>query len=67
MNTNKCPHCQTAITRVLTEDITMQVGETPKKGFSYACPMCHSILGIQMNPMAILSEFKEEVVREFIS
>lgn len=45
----------------------MQMRETPKKGFSYACPMCHSILVVQMSPMAVLSDFKEEVVREFMS
>ena len=52
-NVNKCPHCSKAITDVSVEDVTLTVGFQPRwKGFSYSCPACHKVLGVEMNPLA---------------
>jgi len=64
MNTNQCPHCQTILKRVNVEVVDMQLGDSHRKGFTYACPMCHSVLGMQMDPIPLLNNFKEEVIRE---
>ena len=67
MNTNQCPHCQAVLTRVNVEVVYMEVESKTRTGFTYGCPMCHSVLGIQMDPMASLSDFKEEICKEFLA
>jgi hypothetical protein len=53
MNFGKCPKCESIITAAQVEDVTLNVGFQPQwKGFSYLCPACHSVLGVQLNPLA---------------
>jgi hypothetical protein len=59
INTAKCPKCEKVITGVTTEDITMNVTFQPQwKGFTYSCPSCRTILGVEINPLAV----KEDIV-----
>jgi phage FluMu protein Com len=63
MNTNKCPHCKAIIGTVVTEDITMTIGagKPAWNGFSHACPDCHAVLGVEVNPMTIQSEIIDAI------
>jgi uncharacterized protein with PIN domain len=64
LNTNKCPKCDRMLTSVTTEDITMNVGFSPKwKGFSHACPSCHAVLGVELNPLAVREDILNEVAK----
>jgi len=65
MNTNKCPHCKNTITTVKTEDITMTVGmgKPAWKGFSHACPSCHSVLNVEVNPLAVQGEVLDAIAK----
>ena len=58
INSSKCPHCKSTITTVHTEDITMTVaiGKPAWKGFSHACPSCHCVLSVEVNPLTIQGE-----------
>jgi predicted RNA-binding Zn-ribbon protein involved in translation (DUF1610 family) len=63
INTNKCPKCGQIVTAVAIEDITMNVTFNPAwKGFSFACPHCRAILGVQINPLTIRDEIIDGVV-----
>ncbi|MFA5263686.1 MAG: hypothetical protein WC378_07645, partial [Opitutaceae bacterium] len=54
MNTGKCPKCDNAIDNVIIEDISLNDAKQPRwRGFSYSCPSCKTVLGIQMNPLAL--------------
>ncbi len=63
INSNKCPHCNTMISSVKTEDITMtiNIGQPAWKGFSHACPSCNSILGVEVNPLTIQGEILDAI------
>jgi phage FluMu protein Com len=57
IHTNKCPHCKAVITAVNAETITMNAGLTAAwNGFSYGCPACKAVLGVQINPVTIQKE-----------
>ncbi len=55
MNISKCPYCKNIITTVITEDVTMTigVGKPAWNGLSHACPLCHVVLGVEVNPLVI--------------
>ena len=62
INTNKCPKCDRVITDVCVEDVSISVVFQPKwKGFSYACPHCRAILGVQMNPLTLNDDLAHKV------
>lgn len=62
INVGKCPKCERTITTVAVEDVSLNVGFQPKwKGFSYSCPSCHTVLGVQMNPLTLNSDLVSEL------
>jgi len=64
INSNKCPKCDRVITKVQVEDVTIQVGFTQNwKGFSYGCPSCRAVLGVQMNPLTLNDDLKIEILK----
>ena len=65
MNTGKCPKCERVITSATVEELTLSAGFMPRwKGLSYSCPYCHTILGVQVNPLAIKNDTVSETVAE---
>ena len=63
INTGKCPNCDKTLTNVNIEDVTISVGFTPtSKGVSYVCPDCHSILSVQIDPVALKAEIIDAVI-----
>lgn len=54
MNTGKCPKCDAVIDKVIVEDISLNDEQQPRwRGFSYCCSACKTVLGVQMNPLAL--------------
>jgi phage FluMu protein Com len=54
MNLGKCPHCETLMTNVNVEDVSIDVASRPQwKGFSYYCPRCKKVLSVQINPLTV--------------
>jgi hypothetical protein len=40
----------------------MNVGFSPRwKGFSYSCPHCHVVLGVEVNPLTVQAEILDGV------
>lgn len=63
INVGKCPKCQSIISNVKTEDITMDVGFHPTwNGFSHLCPRCNTIISVEINPLLI----KDDIVNELM-
>ena len=58
INLGKCPKCNGVINNVKVEDVSVNVGLSPRwKGFSYSCPSCNSVLSVQINPLT----FKKKI------
>jgi len=57
---SKCPKCEKAIPRVKLVAIKAQQGTTVWNCVSYNCPLCDSILSVQIDPTII----REEIVGE---
>lgn len=63
MTTGKCPKCEKVVTAVRIEDVTVRVGVQPQwKGVSYCCPWCNTVLGVQIDPVALKTDIIEGVV-----
>ena len=63
INVGKCPKCEITITKVQVEDISIATQFTDKwQGFSYKCPSCHAVLGVQMNPLTLNDDLKNEIL-----
>ncbi len=47
---------------VQVEDVNIHVGFSPTwKGFSYYCPHCKTVLGVQVNPLTIQTDIQSHV------
>jgi hypothetical protein len=54
MNTGKCPKCDSVINACVVEDVNLLAGDAPRwRAFSYSCPSCKTVLGVQMNPLTL--------------
>lgn len=58
MATGKCPKCEKVVTQAIFEaiDVRESFGTTTWKGVSYKCPSCSSVLGIQIDPIAVKTD-----------
>lgn len=58
----KCPKCEQIVTHVNCDDVDIQVafGNT-WKGVSYNCPHCHTVLSVQMDPIAIKTDTVNQI------
>lgn len=65
IHSGKCPHCQKVINNIKFEDVEMMFGFQDKRmGYSYQCPFCSCILGVQMNPFILNDDLKEDILEE---
>jgi len=62
INTAQCPSCRETVQNIVVEDMPMLCDGIRWKGFSYSCPACKTILGVQMNPRALNNELEDKVV-----
>lgn len=62
INSGKCPKCESIVSHVATEDVTLNVNLQARwKGFSYSCPRCRTVLGVQMNPLTIQVDIVNDI------
>jgi hypothetical protein len=62
-NMGKCPKCEKLLTSVQVEDVAIDVNMKHEwKGFSYHCPSCRSVISVQMNPLTLNEDLKNEMV-----
>jgi len=62
VHNGKCPCCQALVRNVKVEDVDIHVGLQPRwRGFSYLCPSCGCILGVQMNPLTLNDDLSTSI------
>jgi len=65
INTGKCPKCEKLITSVKIEHIDINEVFQPRwHGVSLVCPMCSTILGVSIDPIAIKGDIIAEINRK---
>ena len=59
-----CPKCDTTVDFATVEAIQVARGaETRFKGVSFTCPKCNVVLGVSLDPLALVSDTVNQVVR----
>lgn len=61
MNSGKCPKCDASVQMVKVEQITSKPipGNQRHEGVSYLCPLCNTVLGVNMAPITLQQEALE--------
>ncbi len=59
----KCPKCEKTPTHLVGEGIDIRIGGKKYLGVTYSCPWCRTILGSQMDPIAIMSDTVNQIKR----
>lgn len=49
----KCPKCEQTISRVSIKELDGVTSQKTWRCISYNCPLCHTSLGVQIDPIAI--------------
>ena len=63
MHTGICPKCEKMITNVNIEEIPIHLNFQPVwKGVSFLCPYCRSILGVGIDPVALKTDLRNEIL-----
>ena len=54
----KCPKCERSVPSAKIEDISLSAGPgyTKWNGSAYTCPSCQTILGVQIDPIALKTD-----------
>ncbi|HLY59826.1 MAG TPA: hypothetical protein VKV95_03575 [Terriglobia bacterium] len=61
--TGKCPNCQDVIPHVEVEAISIEkILNGRWNGISYLCPSCRTILGVQIDPVALQVDTVKEIL-----
>ncbi|MGD1153990.1 MAG: hypothetical protein ABR911_14105 [Syntrophales bacterium] len=68
INTGKCPKCEKVVYNLKLEAIKINVSFHPRwLGVSYLCPLCNTVLGVSIDPIAIKTDIVNEVVEKLRS
>ncbi len=64
----KCPKCEKPVTVLRGHGLTVEFGPdiTPLKAVSYQCPSCQTVLGCQIDPIAVRTEAVAQTVDELL-
>jgi hypothetical protein len=57
-----CPKCDAPIHHARLENMTINAPEEQFVGVSYSCPVCHHILSVSIDPIAIKADIVDEIV-----
>ena len=52
----KCPRCENFVTVANANPITIFVGSSRFNGVTYNCPHCATVLGCEIDPLALRTE-----------
>lgn len=60
----KCPKCEKTLTsaNIAGIDLSAGPGSTKWNGNAYVCPYCQTILGVQIDPIAIMSDTVQKIL-----
>ena len=65
MYTGTCPKCEKLLTNVNIEEIPVHLNFQPVwRGVSFLCPYCRTILGVGIDPVALKTDLKDEILTE---
>lgn len=65
LNSGKCPKCEEIVSSVRIEDIDINLGPAIDwQGVSYCCPSCDTVLGVQLDPVALKTDIINVLVEE---
>lgn len=53
---SKCPKCEKVITHVNHVDLTIHALTKRVTGNGYACPLCQTIISVEVDPIAIKTD-----------
>lgn len=70
MSTGRCPKCEKPLSSVRFEEIDITFNGSPAwKGVAYICPVCSTILSVQIDPIAIQTDVLDSIesVRQELS
>ena len=60
---SKCPKCNAIIANVNLEDMPIHVDyQHAWEGIVFSCPRCLTILGIQIDPVALKDDLRNEIL-----
>jgi hypothetical protein len=59
----KCPKCEKIVSSVSGNPVDVRVGTGVWKGISYQCPLCNTVLGVQIDPVALKTDIVDEIAR----
>jgi len=67
INGNKCPHCNSVLTRAVVESIEVDTAvifsSTTYKGVTYACPSCRAVLSVSLDQMALNADVVDRLLK----
>ncbi len=59
----KCPKCDNLINFVNVNEIEIRTGDGASwRGVSYICPYCFAVVGVQMDPISLKADLKNEIL-----
>ena len=59
----KCPKCEKPVMTVKGDPVTINVSVANQlKGVSYSCANCSTVLGVEIDPLAVRTEIVAHVV-----
>ena len=65
ISTNKCPKCEAIIGSVNIGEADGKAGfQSRWRCIAYSCPICFSVLGIQMDPIALKADTVDELFQK---
>ncbi len=63
INTGTCPKCGNLIMNIEIEDMPIHLNFQPAwKGISYLCPSCRAILAVGIDPVALKTDLRNEIL-----
>jgi hypothetical protein len=63
MNTGKSPYCKASLSTVVIEAVEAHVAKGKSyHALTYACPHCHFVLSVALDPVALKSDTVSEIV-----
>jgi len=65
INIGKCPKCEKILNSVNLEAIDIKEGfQSAWHGVSYCCPLCHTVLSVQIDPVALKTDIIEGIAQK---
>jgi hypothetical protein len=64
--TGLCPNCRKVVPHLELEAISVQkLANGSWNGVSYLCPLCRTILGVQIDPVVLQDDTVNEILEAF--